>query len=216
MFENLTKMKVYSILVGVFCGCILMSNILGTKTLNMYFIALPCSILIFPLLFIVNDILSEIYGFKMTKDVIYLGFILNIIAVTLYAIAIMLPSNSDSANAFSKILGSTPRLLLAGICSYFAGNFLNSKVLIKLKKKYHELLFVRCVGSTIVGEAADSFIFITVAFYGIIPNYVLLTMICCQIIFKVLYEIIVYPVTRIVIYRIREIDDGELEGIIPT
>ena len=79
MFENLTKTRLYSILTGMFCALIIMSNILGTKTLKFEWIMLPCSILTFPLLFVINDILSEIYGFKMAKNVIYLGLILNIL-----------------------------------------------------------------------------------------------------------------------------------------
>ena len=127
MFENLTKTRLYSILTGMFCALIIMSNILGTKTLKFEWIMLPCSILTFPALFIINDILSEIYGFKLTKNVIYLGFILNILAVALYSIAIILPSNSPNAEAFSTILATTPRLFIAGLCSYIISNILNSK-----------------------------------------------------------------------------------------
>ena len=81
MFENLNKTNVYAYLAGIFFACMIASNILATRTLEIGFIALPCSILTFPILFIVNDILSEIYGFKLTKDVIYLGFIINVVAV---------------------------------------------------------------------------------------------------------------------------------------
>lgn len=214
MFENLTKARMYSYLTGMFCALIIMSNILGTKTLKIEFIMLPCSILTFPLLFIINDILSEIYGFKMTRNVILLGFVINIIAVVLYTIAIMLPSNSPTADAFSAILGTTPRLLMAGLISYLLSNFINSQIMVKLKEKYYNLLFVRCITSTAVGEAIDSIIFISTAFYGIFSTELIITMICCQVIFKVLYEFIIYPVTRTVIHYIRELDDGELENMI--
>ena len=214
MFENLTKARMYSYLTGMFCALIIMSNILGTKTLKIEFIMLPCSILTFPLLFIINDILSEIYGFTMTRNVILLGFVINIIAVVLYTIAIMLPSNSPTADAFSAILGTTPRLLMAGLISYLLSNFINSQIMVKLKEKYYNLLFVRCITSTAVGEAIDSIIFISTAFYGIFSTELIITMICCQVIFKVLYEFIIYPVTRTVIHYIRELDDGELENMI--
>lgn len=212
MFENLTKTRIYSLLVGMFCALMIMSNILGTKTLNIGWIMLPCGILTFPALFIINDILSEIYGFKLTKDVIYLGFILNILAVALYSIAILLPSNSPNADAFATILGTTPRLFVAGLCSYFVSNILNSKVLVKLKEKYYDLLFARCMLSTIVGEAVDSIIFISLSFIGVFSWDLILTMICCQVIFKVLYELLSYPLTRKVIFAIRKVDDGELAG----
>lgn len=214
MFENITKARMYSYLTGIFCALMIMSNILGTKTLKIEFIMLPCSILVFPLLFIVNDILSEIYGFTMTKNVILLGFVLNIIAVVMYSIAIILPSNSPTADAFSTILGTTPRLFIAGLISYILSNLINSKIMVKLKEKYYNFLFVRCIVSTAVGEAIDSIIFITFAFYGVFSNELIITMICCQVIFKVLYEFIIYPVTRKVIHHIRTLDDGELENII--
>ena len=214
MFKNITKARMYSYLTGTFCALIIISNILGTKTLKFEFIMLPCSILTFPMLFIINDILSEIYGFKMTKNVILLGFALNIMAVVFYSIAIILPSNSTNSDAFATILGTTPRLFIAGLVSYILSNLINSKIMVKLKEKYYNLLFVRCITSTAVGEAIDSIIFITTAFYGVFSNELIITMICCQVVFKVLYEFIIYPVTRIVIHYIRTLDDGELENII--
>ena len=212
MLTNFTKTKMYALLVGMFCALIIMSNILGTKTLQIEFIVLPCSILTFPALFIINDILSEIYGYNMTRNVIYLGFLLNILAVILYSIAMALPSNSPNADAFATILGTTPRLFFAGLCSYMFSNIVNAQIMVKLKEKYYDLLFVRCITSTLVGEAIDSMIFITVEFYGVFPNDVILSMICCQVVFKVLYELISYPVTRKVIHHIKSLDYGELKG----
>lgn len=207
MLEQMTKTKAYSYLTGTFCALIIASNILATKTLKVEFIMLPCSIMTFPILFIVNDILSEIYGYKMAKNVIYLGFILNIIAVILYSIAIMLPSDSQNAEAFSSILSTTPRLFIAGLISYLMGNIINSKIMVVLKEKYNDYLFVRCIASTVVGEAIDSIIFITVSFYGVFPGELIITMICCQVVFKVLYEIIAYPLTRKIIFSVKTLDD---------
>ena len=214
MFENITKARMYSYLMGMFCALIIMSNILGTKTLKIEFIMLPCSILTFPMLFIINDILSDIYGFALTRNVIFLGIALNIIAIVLYSIAIIFPSNSPTADSFSIILGTTPRLFIAGLISYMLSNIVNSKIMVKLKEKYYDLLFVRCIVSTTVGEAIDSIIFITIAFLGVYSNELIITMICCQVIFKVLYEVIIYPFTRKVIHYIRTLEDGELENII--
>ena len=214
MFEHMTKTRVYAYLTGIFCALIIASNILGTKALKFEFIMLPCSILTFPILFIVNDILSEIYGFKMAKQVIYLGFILNIVVVVLYSIAIVLPSNSPNADAFSSVLSTTPRLFIAGLMSYLLSNIINSNIMVILKEKYYNLLFVRCITSTAVGEAIDSIIFITVAFIGVFSPELIVTMICCQVVFKVLYEFIAYPLTRKIISIIRTLDDGELKDIL--
>ena len=206
----MNKTKVYAYLAGIFFACMITSNILATRTMEISFIALPCSILTFPILFIVNDILSEIYGYKLTKDVIYLGFIINVVAVVLYQVAMIFPSNSPNAPAFAALLSTTPRLFVAGLISYMASNLLNSKILVKLKEKYHNLLFVRVVGSTVIGVTVDSVIFIFISFYGVLPNELVVTMICCQIVFKVLYELIFYPVIRKVIFKIRTLDEGSL------
>ena len=210
MFENMNKTKAYTYLAGIFCACMIASNILATRTLEISFIALPCSILTFPILFIVNDILSEIYGFNLTKDIIYLGFIINVGAVALYQVAMIFPSSSPNAPAFEALLSTTPRLFVAGLISYMMGNLLNSHVLVKLKEKYYDLLFVRVIVSTIIGEVVDSLTFILVSFYGVLPNDLILTMICCQIVFKVLYELIFYPLTRKVVFKIRTLDEGSL------
>ncbi len=210
MFENMNKTKVYAYLAGIFFACMITSNILATRTMEISFIALPCSILTFPILFIVNDILSEIYGYKLTKDVIYLGFIINLVVVVLYQVAMIFPSSSPNAPAFAALLSTTPRLFVAGLISYMASNLLNSKVLVKLKEKYHNLLFVRVVGSTVIGVTVDSVIFIFISFYWVLPNELVVTMICCQIVFKVLYELIFYPVIRKVIFKIRTLDEGSL------
>lgn len=190
MLENMTKSMIYSYLTGIFCVLIIISNILATKTLKIGLIMLPCSILVFPMLFGINNILSEIYGFAMTRNVIYLGFVLNIIAVVLFSIAIMLPSNSPSADAFATILGTTPRLFIAGLLSYLISNMINSQIMVKLKEKYYNLLFVRCITSSAVGQTIDSVVFITTAFYGVFSTELIITMICCQAVFKVLYEFI--------------------------
>ncbi|WP_405295600.1 queuosine precursor transporter [Methanobrevibacter sp.] len=210
MFENMNKTKAYAFLAGIFCACMIASNILATRTLEIRFIALPCSILTFPILFIVNDVLSEIYGYKLTKDIIYLGFIINVVAVGLYQVAMMFPSSSPNAPSFAALLSTTPRLFVAGLISYLMGNILNSRVLVKLKEKYSDLLFVRVIVSTMIGETVDSVIFISISFYGVLPDELIVTMICCQIVFKVLYELIFYPVTRKVIFKIRTLDEGSL------
>lgn len=126
----------------------------------------------------------------------------------------MLPSNSPTADAFSTILGTTPRLFIAGLFSYMVSNLINSKIMVKLKEKYYNLLFVRCILSTAVGETIDSVIFIIFGFYGVFSNELIITMICCQIVFKTLYEIIIYPITRKFIHHLKTLDDGELENLI--
>lgn len=212
MFENMTKMKVYAILSGIFCFFTLLSDIIATKTININWIVVPCCILTFPIVFIINEILTEIYGFKMTKDVIYLGFILNFISIIVYIIAIELPSNNPKSEAFAIILGYTPRIIIAGFCAYLVGNIVNSLVLVKLKEKYSNSLFVNYFVSTAIAYTLDAIIFISVGFIGTMSTESILIMICCLTIIDIIYGFICYPITKKVILKIKKLDDGELKG----
>ena len=203
-----SQMELYPIITALFCGCLIISNILASKTFSLYDIILPCGVVIFPLVYIVGDVLTEIYGFTLAKRTIYLGFIINLIAVIAYQIAIFLPGTDlATSNAFSIILGSTPRILVASLISYLVGSYVNAYFMKILKDRYTEYLFARCSISTLFGEGLDAIIFITIAFAGLMPNEVLITMIICQGAFKIIYEIIVYPITRTVINWIKSLDD---------
>ena len=209
-----SQMELYPIITALFCGCLIISNILASKTFSLYYIILPCGVVIFPLVYIVGDVLTEIYGFTLAKRTIYLGFIINLIAVIAYQIAIFLPGTDlATSNAFSIILGSTPRILVASLISYLVGSYVNAYFMKILKDRYTEYLFARCSISTLFGEGLDAIIFITIAFAGLMPNEVLITMIICQGAFKIIYEIIVYPITRTVINWIKSLDDTPLAKI---
>lgn len=204
-----TKTELYSILTGVFCTCLIISNILASKTFTFYDIVLPCAVIIFPVIYIVNDVLAEIYGYSKARKVIFLGFILNLIAVICYQISIMLPAPVyyTGSEAFSTVLGSTSRVLLASFTAYMIGSLVNAYLMTYLKKKAEKYLFFRCIGSTLCGEGLDALIFITIAFYGTMPLMVLITMIIAQALFKTIYEIIVYPATRHVIHYVRRLPE---------
>lgn len=209
-----SQMELYPIITALFCGCLIISNILASKTFSLYDIILPCGVVIFPLVYIVGDVLTEIYGFTLAKRTIYLGFIINLIAVIAYQIAIFLPGTDlATSNAFSIILGSTPRILIASLISYLVGSYVNAYFMKILKERYTDYLFARCSISTLFGEGLDAIIFITIAFAGLMPNEVLITMIICQGAFKIIYEIIVYPITRTVINWIKSLDDTPLAKI---
>ena len=209
-----TQMELYPIITGVFCGCLIISNILDAKTFSVYDIILPCGVVIFPLVYIVGDVLTEIYGFALAKRTIYLGFIINVIAVLAYQIAIFLPGTDLAvSNAFSIILASTPRILRASFISYLVGSYVNAYLMKILKERYTDYLFARCSLSTLFGEGLDAIIFITIAFAGQMPNEVLISMIFFQGTFKILYEIIVYPITRSVINWMKSLDDAPFAKI---
>lgn len=202
---KLTKTQLYTMLTGVFVACLLISNILAAKTFTLGSVILPTAVIIFPVVYIVNDVLAEIYGFRRARNVILLGFILNAFAVAAYSIAIALPAPefaAEGAAAFASVLGSTWRLLLASFTAYLIGSIINAAVMVRMKAKSENRLMLRCVLSTLIGEGLDAVIFITIAFVGTMPLTDLLIMIAAQAAFKTLFEIVFYPLTRTTIKRI--------------
>jgi uncharacterized integral membrane protein (TIGR00697 family) len=200
------KENLYGILSGVFCASLIISNILAFKTFMIGSVVLPTAVILFPIVYITNDILTEIFGFERTKTVIMTGFAMNIIAVIGYNIAISLPEPPffEGQEAFQMVLGNSFRVLVASMVSYIIGSLVNAKVMEYLK--HGRSLFNRCVLSTFAGEGLDALIFITIAFLGTIPMASLAVMIVCQAVFKTVYEIIFYPVTRVLILKARNLN----------
>lgn len=211
MFGNsdLKKTDLYAILVGIFCASLIVSNIIASKTFELYWVSLPCAVIIFPLIYIVNDVLAECYGFKKARRAIYLGFFMNLIAVICYNVTMFLPAPAyfTGDGAFHTVLGSTLRLLVASFAAYLIGSLINAKLMVYLKGKYENKLFFRCISSTFAGEGMDALIFITIGFLGTMPVSALLTMIVAQALFKTAYEVVVYPLTRHVIHNLKDLKD---------
>ena len=134
---------------------------------------------------------------------------MNLIAVICYNITIWLPAPVffEGSEAFNVVLGSTFRLLIASFVAYLVGSIVNAKSMVYLKKWDEEKLFFRCILSTLFGEGLDAIIFITIAFWATMPAEALIIMIVAQALFKTIYEIIVYPVTRSVIGRIKALPE---------
>lgn len=210
MFENLTKTELYAIITGVFTVCLIISNIIAGKTFSFFSFVLPCGVIIFPVVYIINDVLAEVYGYEKARRVILLGFAMNLVAVICFQITIWLPAPSffENSEAFAVVLGSTWRLLVAGFAAYLVGSLVNAKLMTYLKKWDEDKLFFRCIASTFFGESLDAMVYITLAFFGTMPTEALISMIVVQALFKTLYEIIVYPVTRKVISSVKALPDS--------
>lgn len=205
-----TKSSLYCTLTAVFVGCLLISNIMAAKTFMLGNLVLPTAVIIFPISYICNDVIAEIYGFKKAKRIIYSGFLINVLAVIAYNIAIHLPAPdfaTDVADAFAIVLGSTARTLIASFSAYLVGSITNAKIMELMKVKSGNSLMLRCIVSTLVGEGLDAFIFISIAFYGTMPINQLVIMILAQAAFKTLYEVVVYPLTKVVIGYIRKLPE---------
>lgn len=201
-----TVSLVFVAIVAVFVSCLITANIIAVKLISIFGFILPAAVIIFPISYIIGDVLTEVYGYRRARQVIWLGFICNLIAVLAIWAGGLLPSADFWAGqpAYEQILGFTPRLLAASFIAYLAGEFSNSYVLAKMKiATGGRWLWMRTIGSTIIGQGLDSLIFISLAFWGTIPNAGLLSAISTQWLFKSSYEVIATPLTYWVVNFIK-------------
>ncbi len=195
-----------------FVSVLLISNIASTKIVDLKFFVFDGGTLLFPLSYIFGDILTEVYGYKKSKQAIWLGFFSALIMALVLIIVGKLPPavGWNNQDAYNKILGLAPRIVIASLAAYFCGSFLNSFVLAKLKIiTKGRWLWIRTIGSTIVGEFADTLIFVLIAFAGILPNSLILTLIFSNYIFKTAIEIIFTPLTYKVVRFLKKREDED-------
>ncbi len=188
------------ILSALFVTCLLTANIVGVKFASFGFVNLPAAVVLFPLSYIIGDILTEVYGYSLARRVIWLGFTCNLIFVIIAQVVQVLPSAPDWEwqGAYETILGYTPRLLAASLCGYLVGEFANSFVLARMKIFTRgRWLWSRTIGSTVVGEGLDTAIFIPAAYFGA-PFFTPIT-ILHHWLAKVIFEAVVTPVTYVVV-----------------
>ena len=196
----------------LFAICLLISNILATKIILIGSWAAPAGVLIFPIAYIINDVIVEVWGYQKARLIIWSGFAVNIMAVLFFTLALVVPAAPfwQNQDAFATILGSTPRIIAASLLAYLTGSFLNAFVMSKVKILMKGKDFsVRAILSTLVGEAADSFIFIIIAFAGNLPFNVLIGMIFTQACIKTVYEIVILPFTIVVVNWVKKVEGAD-------
>jgi hypothetical protein len=188
----------FVLVVAIFITCLITANITAVKLVEVFGFVLPAGIVVFPISYIVGDVLTEVYGYRQARRVIWLGFFCNLIAVVAIWLGQVLPAASfwDGQIAYERILGHTPRLLVASFLAYLVGEFANSFVLAKMKIATNgRWLWMRTIGSTLVGQGLDSVVFTTLAFVGTIPMAGLASAIVTQWLAKSAYEAVVTPLT---------------------
>ncbi len=202
-----TYSKIFIILCGINITCLLVSNIITVKTINIFGLIFTAADILFPVTYILNDVFTEVYGFNKAKLVIWLSFLCNLIMVTVFGIAIWLPADESFTlqNDLVNILGSTPRILIASFVSFLVGNFTNaivlSKIKIKTKGKY---LALRTIASTLIGEGLDTILFVPIVFMGVLNIQEILSLILNIYVLKVLVEVILTPLTYKVVNFIKK------------
>jgi uncharacterized integral membrane protein (TIGR00697 family) len=185
----------------------LVSNIIAAKMISLGPLIVPAAVLVFPITYILSDIFSEVYGYRASRITAWYAFGANLLMVVFFKLAIVMPGapfwSEEAQNAFEATLGGTWRILIASLTAYMAGDFVNDVFFKKMKDKQGEKHFgVRAIASSMVGNAVDSFVFITIAFWGtplfsyaVIPS---------QWGIKVLYEILFLPITILVVKKIKK------------
>ena len=207
---RLTLSAPFLVICVLYVTLLILSNLIAGKMWTpLPSVTLPAAVMLFPVTYIFGDIFTEVYGYDRARLVIWLGFTMCFLAVVVYMVTIALPYPDFWTNqeAFAAVLGTTPRVFAASLIGYLFGEFSNSMILSKLKVRTGgRHLWMRTIGSTVVGEAFDSVIFITVSFAGTMPGAALLQMICYQYLFKVVFEVVLTPVTYAVIGRLKQIE----------
>ncbi|MCL5410000.1 MAG: queuosine precursor transporter [Patescibacteria group bacterium] len=209
LLQNSRNSNLLLVFSSLFIASLLSANIIAVKIISIFGFFLPAGVIVFPISYILGDVLTEVYGYRKTKLIIWLGFFANLFLVLAIISAQHLQSAPfwDDQIAFDKILGYTPRLLTASFIAYLIGSFANSFVMSKMKIiTQGRWLWSRTVGSTVIGEGLDSLLFITIAFIGTIPFSVLGGLIVTQWVFKVLYEVVMTPVTYKVVSSLKNIE----------
>ena len=191
-------------IAALFVTCLIISNITAVKLISVHGFVMTAANVLFPISYIIGDVLTEVYGYAKARRVIWLGFGCNLLAVAAIYIGQIIPAAPfwQQQSAYAAILGFTPVLLLASFCAYLVGEFVNSFVLARLKIATRgRWLWTRTIGSTLVGEGLDSLIFITIAF-GIgqrLPAGLVISLILTQWVIKVLYEVVATPFTYAIV-----------------
>jgi len=199
-----------TVLTALFCVALLVSNIIAGKLWAAPGgLVLPVAVWLFPIVYILGDVIPEVYGLKTARQVIGLGFCLNLMAVLFFYLCLALPAPAFWKNqqAFETVLGFTPRLLVASFIGYLVGTNANAWTLVLIKKGTGgRWLWMRTIGSTIVGETLDSALFIAIAFWGTVPGGTIPSMVIWQALFKIVYEIVATPLTYAVVSRVKQVE----------
>lgn len=193
----------------LFTVCLIVANIIEQKLIRIGPIEATAGLLIFPVSYIVNDLIAEVWGYRKARLIIWYGFAMNFLAVIIFRLSIWVPGseNFTHGDAFDLVLGNTLRITLASFAAFLVGSFLNAYVMSKMKILQRGRGFsIRAVVSTLIGEGADSIVFFTLAFYAIIPTKDMLVLVATQTAMKTAYEIIILPLTNMIVKRVKKIE----------
>lgn len=208
----------FLIITSFFIACLLITNIVAGRLIQLGGMTITADLFLFPVTYIFGDVLTEVYGFQKTRITIWLGFAANFLmaAVFMFIITLPYPGFWEHNQAYNTVLGFTPRLVLASLIAYFSGEFSNSVILSRMKVLTRgRWLWTRTIGSTIIGEGIDTLIFMSIAFGGLYPWPIFMSMLLAQYFWKVGYEVAATPLTYIFVGWLKKKEGKDIfdEGI---
>jgi len=210
--KNNEKVSVLFMLFGIlFCVCLITANVLETKQMAFGPVTITGGLLVFPISYIINDCVSEVWGFRRARLLIWAGFAMNFLFVAFGALADAIPGAPywDNDAGFHAVFGLAPRVAAASFVAFLVGSFINAYVMSRMKVSSQGRNFsARAILSTVVGETSDSLIFFPLALSGVVPLEQMPSLIVSQVVLKTLYEVIALPLTiRVVAFTKHH--DGE-------
>lgn len=199
----------FMLMAIIFNVSLIAANLLETKVIDLFGLHITGGLLIFPISYIINDCISEVWGFKKARLIIWTGFIMNFFVVMMGLLAVWLPEAEEweGGSHFNFVFGLAPRIALASFIAFLVGSFLNAYVMSKMKVASGGKNFsARAIWSTVIGETGDSLIFFPIAFGGTMSWTLLFELMVIQIFLKSIYEVIVLPVTIKVVKYIKRVE----------
>lgn len=196
----------------LFTVCLIVANIVEQKLIQIGPIEATAGLLIFPISYIVNDVIAEVWGYKKASLIIWMGFLMNFLTVVVFRLSIWVPGSENFTHqeAFSLVLGNTQRITIASFIAFLCGSFLNAFVMSKMKVLQKGKGFsIRAILSTIAGEGADSIIFFSIAFAGQLSFQDIINLVITQTFMKTIYEVIMLPVTDKTVRWVKKKDETD-------
>ncbi len=203
----------FMILAVVFCTCLIVSNLMEIKTVDAGFFTITAGVVVFPISYIINDCIVEVYGFAKARLVIWLGFGMALLVALLLQLGLILPGAESwtGQDAMQLIFGAVPRIFAASFIAFLSGSMVNAYVMSRMKIAHKGRGFsIRAILSSLLGEGVDSTIFFPIAFGGILAWEEIFMLIITQTILKTLYEIVILPVTVRIVKWLRSIEGGDV------
>lgn len=206
----------FVVMAMMFAVFLILANLMEVKVVKIGILTATAGLSVFPISYIINDCIVEVYGFAKARFVIWMGFLLNMIFVVFLQVCIALPSDPSwtAQAAVEQVFGNTPRILLGSFVAFIVGSMVNAQVMSRMKVRDGGKRFsLRAIMSTVFGESADSLIFFPIAFAGMLPLATIVTLVWTQVMLKTLYEIVALPITIRVVKLLKRVEGTDVTDV---